>query len=157
MGMYNEVFVEPGFELPGYPEGAERQFQTKDIEPRRLHKYRITGSGDLEVQKQEKREKTDGEKLEEAEERGFESWDEYVEWHEEKLEEDSTALELFLERDIPPLGPSEQKVERTWWEPYSYTGTLNFYNSSNLIDSINESYSYIAEMSNGTVENVHQE
>jgi hypothetical protein len=157
MGMYNEVIIDQRFELPEYPTNAVRKFQTKDIEPRSLHTYRITGEGVLQKKEVERCEKTAEEKQKEAEEQGFDSWDEYVEWHEKKMNEGESPLQLFLERDIHPLGPMETKVDQMWWEEYSYDGRLNFYNSPSLIDSINESYSYTADISNGEVEDIHRD
>jgi len=130
-GMFVTCYIDEEVTLPHFPEEIDHSeigWQCKQGLDLYAGPYRITSDGRVEQQKYSKREKTDTEKLEEAEKWGFDSWDEYVTAYEqtdeniipEELDDDTTD-------EYPPPHPSTTKTDKTWWADISYHGTFEFH------------------------------
>jgi len=148
MGLYDTLAVEDGVELPKFPRDrspSEVGWQTKEIGHPYMQTYKLTASGRLFRKEQDMREKTAEEKQTEAEERGFESWTEYVSFC-----EDADPRELLGEG----LGigtPDEQAVADEFWLDHNMHGTFEFHGSRDDIED-GLSWSYEARFTKGDLD-----
>jgi hypothetical protein len=140
--------VEDGVELPKFPREqspADISWQTKEIGHPFMRTFRLTASGELLRQEQEKRKKTKEEKQIEAEEHGFESWDDYV-----SFSKDADPQEL-LSRGLGIGTPTEQTVADEFWLNHNMHGSFEFHGSN---DDIADGFfwSYEARFTKGNLD-----
>ena len=131
MGVFDTVVVESGIALPKFPpdrDVGEVQWQTKDIARPSMRRFKLTEDGRLLRQETELREKTPSEKRAEAEEHGFDSWDEFVAFCE------SADPEHLLSRGLGLTGPREQTVDEEFWVDHNMHGSFEFHGSRDDIE-----------------------
>lgn len=161
MGMFGDVVVDSSIELPHFPEEIDRDgivWQSKEGLDVYGGPYRITSDGRLEEKKTRYRDKTDDEKLEEAQKWGFDSWDEYIQAYEENKDslypdEIDYDIDRDGDEDHPPLFPSEKKVDETWWEDIYQHGTFEFHH---VLQRDPLEYEEIETANGGTMERVSE-
>jgi len=130
MGLYDRLFLKDGVDLPKFPRErspTDIDWQTKDISRPAMRTFKLTASGELLRQEEERREKTDDEKQTEAEEYGFESWEDYV-----SFSEDANREEL-LSRGLGIGPPDKQTVADEFWLNHNMHGTFEFHGSNDGI------------------------
>ena len=131
MGLYDDLLVEDGVELPKFPgtrSPTEIEWQTKQIGRPAMQQYKLTSAGRLLRREREYREKTAEEKQEEATEHGFDSWEAYVSFC-----EDADAHDL-LERGLGVAGPDEQTVDDEFWLDHNMHGSFEFHGTSDEVE-----------------------
>jgi len=131
MGVFDTVVVESGIVLPKFPpdrNGGEVQWQTKDIARPSMRRFKLTEDGRLLREETELREKTPDEKRAEAEEHGFDSWDEFVAFC------DDTDTEGLLSRGLSPTEPRQQTVDEEFWADHNMHGSFEFHGSRDDIE-----------------------
>lgn len=137
MGMFASIRLEDGVELPHFPDSldTDRGWQSKQGLDVYDGPYRITSDGRLEKKYESYREKTDTEKLDEAERWGFDSWEAYLDAY-DSMEENSGGLipdeiDYDFETDDgappPAIRPKEQVKDDSWWGDCNYHGTFEFH------------------------------
>jgi len=138
MSMFATIRVDNEIELPHFPEELDRDdmtWQSKQGLDKYAGPYRITADGRLEQKKVSHRDKTDDEKQAEAEKWGFDSWENmkraYDEANDGSLypEEADYDSDEDVYEEHPPLSPSEQTTDETWWADISHHGTFEFHKS----------------------------
>lgn len=132
MGVYDTLVVEDGVELPKFPRDrspAEIVWQTKEIGHPFMRTFKLTASGRLLRKERDMREKTAEEKRAEAEEYGFDSWDDYV-----LFREDADPQEL-LNRGLGIGTPDEQTVADEFWLNHNMHGSFEFHGSNDDIEN----------------------
>ncbi|WP_211330657.1 hypothetical protein [Halalkalicoccus subterraneus] len=123
--------MEDEVELPKFPRDrhpTEIDWQTKEIGHPYLRTYKLTGSGRLLRKERDMREKTGDEKQAEAEEHGFDSWDDYV-----SFREDADPKEL-LSRGLGIGTPDGQTVADEFWLDHNMHGSFEFHGSDDDIE-----------------------
>lgn len=131
MGLFDTVIVDDGIELPAFPRDrspTDITWQTKDIGRPSMRTFKLSAAGRLLRRAREMREKTEAEKQAEADEQGFDSWEEYVAYCDE-----ANPTEL-LDRGIRPVGPGHQTVAEEFWLDHTMHGTVEFHGSSDEIE-----------------------
>jgi hypothetical protein len=131
MGLYDTLVVEDAVELPKFPEDrspTEVEWQTKDIGHPSMRTFKLTASGRLLRKEQDMREKTAEEKQAEAEEHGFDSWEEYVSFCEDADREEQ------LSRGLGFGILNEQTVADEFWLDHNMHGTFEFHGSADDIE-----------------------
>jgi len=139
-GMFANVRVDESIELPHFPEDLDHSFPAMQWQCKRgLNRYggtyRITEDGRLEQKKESHRDKTEEEKLEEAQKWGFDSWEEFTAAYDDHgcgdgLYPDSVDFEMEEtdgEDEHPPMTPREQTLNEEWWADISHHGTFEFH------------------------------
>lgn len=123
------VEIESGVELPHFDaDPSEYEWQTKTLQPNGLtSRYKLTEDGRLLRHEQKSREKTDEEKRKEAEEHGFDSWEDYVEAVEQ------ADMEEALENDWPIGIPQENTTDEEWWADHNMHGSFEFHTRTGTI------------------------
>lgn len=136
MGLFATVIVDNSIDLPHFPKEIDRsdlQWQCKEGLDKFCGPYRITADGRLERKESVHREKTDEEKQTEAEEYGFDSWSEYIDAYERASGESffPESIDYDVEKDgvenAPPLYPSSEVTEETYWDDINKHGTFEFH------------------------------
>lgn len=131
MGLFDELVVEDGIELPKFPRErspTEIEWQTKEIGRPTMQQYKLASSGQLLRREREYREKTPEEKHEAAGEHGFDSWDEYVSFCEEADAQD------LVQRGIGVGGPDGQTVDEEFWVNHNMHGSFEFHGKNDDIE-----------------------
>jgi len=131
MGVYDTLLVEDGVELPKFPRDrspTEIDWQTKEIGHPYMRTFKLTASGQLLRKERDTREKTADEKQAEAEEHGFDSWNDYVSFC-----KDADPQEL-LTRGLGIGTPNEQAVADEFWLDHNMYGTFEFHGSNDDIE-----------------------
>lgn len=148
MGVYDTVVMEDDVELPKFPHDrrpTEIDWQTKEIGHPFIRTFKLTASGRLLRKERDMREKTDDEKQAEAEDHGFDSWDDYVSFC-----EDADPEELL--RQGLGLGvPNKQTVADEFWLDHTMHGSFEFHGSN---DDITDGFfwSYEARFTKGDLD-----
>ncbi|MDL0139099.1 hypothetical protein PNP85_06230 [Halobacterium salinarum] len=148
MGLFDELVVEDGVELPKFPQECsptEIEWQTKEIGRPAMQTYKLASSGRLLRRQREYRQKTPAEKHEAATNHGFDSWDEYVAFCETQ---DAHGL---IKRGISVGGPNEQTVDEEFWGDHNMHGSFEFHGSSDDIEA-GFSWSYEARFTRGDLD-----
>jgi len=148
MGLFDALIVEDGVEFPKFPEDrspTEITWQTKEIGHPSMRTFKLTASGRLLRKEREMQEKTPGEKEDEAEEHGFNSWGDYVSFCE------NADAEALLSRGLGLGAPSEQTVADEFWLDHTMHGTFEFHGSN---DDIKDGFrwSYEARFTKGDLD-----
>lgn len=159
-GLYDRISIDKDVPLPHFPEKLDKTeigWQSKDI-AKALDSYRITNSGTLLRKVEHYREKTDDEKLEEAQQWGFDSWDEYIAAYEDSNELIPERIEYDLgsAEEMPPaVTPTERTLESTEWVDHNYHGSFEFYTSLHPIDGAPDiMLSYESRFTSGELDKV---
>lgn len=154
-GMFDHISVHESIALPGYPDDrGDRQFQTKQVDYPSMDTYRVTADGRLEQRRRSYREKTEEEKQASAEERGFDSWDAYLEAYNEAREKEGMAEE-FLDGTIPFAGPRHETIDEEWWVDQQYHGDVEIHCSGLRFEPpVEEFFSYVLRFTHGELEEV---
>jgi hypothetical protein len=143
MGIYDNVKIEKGVELPEFPEERDKNkldWQTKDISGPAMRTFKITENGRLLRKEEEKREMTKEERDEMAREHGFDSW--------ELWEEADTKMN-------EPLQTWKYTVEDEWWADYNMHGSLEFHASGSRVEGFEDFYwSYEARYTRGELQEI---
>jgi hypothetical protein len=148
MGLYDTLIVEDGIELPKFPPDrnpSEIEWQTKEIGRPYMQTYKLTASGRLLRREEEMRKKTTVEKATEADEHGFDSWDEYVSFC-----EDAAPQEL-IHRGIGFGVPTEQTVATELWLDHNMHGSFEFHGKHDDIEA-GFHWSYEARFTSGDLD-----
>ncbi|MGB9964052.1 hypothetical protein [Halobacterium hubeiense] len=148
MGLFDELLVEDGVELPKFPDdrrASDIEWQTKGVGRPAMRAYKLTAAGRLLRREREYREKTPEEKHAEATEHGFDSWDEYVSFCEDAAPQD------LRQRGIGVAGPDEQTVEEAFWLDHNMHGSFEFHGSSDDVED-GFSWSYEARFTRGDLD-----
>jgi len=148
MGLFDELLVEDGVELPKFPRErspSEIEWQTKEIGRPAMRAFKLTAAGRLLRREREYREKPPEEKHAEAAEHGFDSWDEYVSFCED------TEPQALLERGIGVASPDESTVDEAFWLDHNMHGSFEFHGSSDDTED-GFSWSYEARFTRGDLD-----
>lgn len=154
--MFDTVLVADEISLPHFPEKLDKSdiwWQTKSIGRPDGSTYRITTDGRLERKESDYREKTDEEKAAEAEEYGFDSWEEMSEWADEKR--DSGEATDVIEKFDDMLAPRKHTLEEEYWVDHNMHGSFEFHGSFHKVeDAPDFFFSYEARFDRGDLEDV---
>jgi hypothetical protein len=157
MSLFATVEVDNSIELPHFPNSIDRDEMTWQTKSNGLQyqsmRYRVDADGHFLRKEKEYREKTDEEKLEEAQQWGYNSWDEYATAYEEKddseyLHPESIDYEIG-DDESPPVGmPKNDTIDEVFWVDHSPHGSIEIH------QSIRENPTHYIEMEgpDGTVE-----
>lgn len=133
MGLYDDLVIEPEIDLPAFEgDHQEVDWQTKSIGRPFMQSYKLTADGRLLRQEQSMRDLTPEERTEKAQERGYESWEEWE------------AADTF-----GPLPGWEQTVDEEWWVDHNQHGTFEFHGST-----VDFRYSYEARFTKGELDGI---
>lgn len=129
MGLYDNLIIDDEIDLPEFEEDTlDLGWQTKDIQRPIMQTFRLTKRGRLMRKEKTFRPKTDEEKQEEAEERGFDSWDEMVQIYEEVLEDSEQPIMDLSDAGFDGFGsPDEQQVDEIFWLDHNMHGSFEFH------------------------------
>jgi hypothetical protein len=148
MGLYDTLVVEDGIDLPKFPPDrrpSEIEWQTKEIGCPYMKTYKLTAAGELLRKEQDRREKTAAEKSAEADEHGFNSWEDY-----RSFCENADSQEL-LDRGLGLAGPTEQTVATEFWLNHNMHGSFEFHGKHDAIEA-GFHWSYEARFTKGDLD-----
>lgn len=143
MGLYDTIILEDGVSLPEFPEEGDPrdlEWQTKSIGRPSMRTFKITKGGRLLRKEVERREMTQEEMDEYAQEKGYESW--------KAWEEADTPLN-------EPLETWKYTVDSQWWADHNMHGTFEFHASGKRVDGYDDFYwSYEARYTEGDLDKI---
>ena len=134
-GMFATVTLDESIDLPHFPEWIDRSdlsWQSKRGIDRYSGPYRVNADGRLEEKHKAYRDKTEAEKLDEAQKWGYNSWEAYADARtEEPYGGDGGRISQLIEYhdELPPGGAfvSEQTVEDEYWVDQETHGTVEIH------------------------------
>lgn len=133
MGIYDDVIIDSGVDLPEYEGDSEAvDWQTKSIGRPHLRTLKLTAGGRLLRKEQSMRDLTPEERTAKALERGFDSW------------------EAWEAADSPgPLPTWNRTVDEEWWVDHHQHGSFEFHGSTP-----EHRYSYEARFTDGALDGI---
>lgn len=134
MGVYDKLKFSSNHKFPNLTESVEVsniEWQTKEL-GRKFYDYKVGKSGQLYVRDVERREMTEKEKDEYARDRGYDSWDSWVN------NDENTPLALW-----------SKKISKEEWVKKEITKSFEIHT---IIDD--DYWSYIVEFESGELRNI---